>query len=109
MTIEYNSYVRKPFRVEAIEITEDNIAEVAPLIGELREKDDNSKTKFIYVDRRLVPNIWRVYPGFFMTKMGDNIRCYSRRVFLEQFVLADENINQWCDYIDGVSNNETSR
>jgi hypothetical protein len=109
MTIEYNSYVRKPFRVEAIEITEDNIAEIAPLIGELREKDDTSKTKFIYVDRRLVPNIWRVYPGFFMTKMGDNIRCYSRRVFLEQFVLADNSVNEWCDYIESIGQKDASQ
>jgi hypothetical protein len=102
MSINYNTFVRKPFKVEAVEITEENIAEIAPLIGELREREDD-KTKFIYVDRRLVPNIWRVYPGFFMTKMGDNIRCYSRRVFLEQFVLTDDSIDQWCTYIDGLA------
>ena len=102
MSINYNTFVRKPFKVEAVEITDENIAEIAPLNGELREREDD-KTKFIYVDRRLVPNIWRVYPGFFMTKMGDNIRCYSRRVFLEQFVLTDDSIDQWCIYIDGLT------
>ena len=81
--MEFTTYVRVPFRVEAVEITVDNIEEVAKYIGDVREKDDG--TKYILVDRRLVPNVYRVFPGFFMTKMGENVRCYSRKIFLEQF------------------------
>lgn len=98
MTIEYNQYVRKPFVVEAVEITEENIEEVAEFVGEVRTKEDGSK--FIFVDRRLVPNVFRVYPGHFMTRMGDNIRCYSKRVFNEQFVHMQPEIKQWVDFMD---------
>lgn len=98
MTIDFKTYVRKPFVVEAVEITEENLDEVAPLIGEVRKKEDGSR--YIFVDRRLVPNVFRVYPGFFMTKMGDNIRCYSRRVFLDQFVVMQPEIKQWVDFMN---------
>ncbi len=70
--------------VEAVEVTEENIAEVAELVGALRHKEDGSP--YIHVDRRLVPNIYRVYPGFWMTKMGDNVRCYAKHVFVNQFM-----------------------
>jgi len=83
--MDFTTFVRKPFTVEAVEITEDNIAEVAELIGTLRYKENG--TPFIAVNRRIVPNIFRVYIGFWLTKMGeDNIRCYSKRVFNQQFI-----------------------
>ena len=82
-SMEFTTFVRKPFSVEAVEVTADNIAEVAKYVGDLREEDDG--TQYILVDRRLVPNIARVYAGFFMTKMGKNVRCYSRKIFSDQF------------------------
>jgi hypothetical protein len=99
--MEFTTYVRKPFTVEAIEITEDNIAEVAEYVGDLKHKDDGSP--FILVDRRLVPNVFRVYPGFWMTRMGEKVRCYSRKIFREQFVQREDNMQEWIDYLNGGS------
>lgn len=87
--VEFTNYVRKPFTVEAVEVTKENIGEVAELIGTLRAKDDG--TPYIQVDRRLVPNVFRVYVGFWVTRMGDNLRCYSKRIFTDQFVLEEGN------------------
>jgi hypothetical protein len=95
--MDFTTYVRKPFIVEAVEITPDNIAEVAKHVGDLREKEDG--TQYILVDRRLVPNVFRVYTGYYMTKMNENIRCYSRKIFREQFIEQDETIKPWVDYI----------
>jgi len=105
--MEFKPFVRKPFVVEAVEVTKENIAEIAKYVGELREKDDG--TPFIYVDRRLVPNIFRVYPGFFMTRMGDHIRCYSQKVFFEQFTESDDKIQEWVDFLNagGLPNSRT--
>ena len=97
--MEFTQFVRKPFVVEAVKVTEANIGEVAKYVGELKQKDDG--TPFIYVDRRLVPNVYRVYPGFYMTRMGDHIRCYSPKVFGEQFVVIDNEIQAWVDYMNG--------
>ena len=97
--MEFTTFVRKPFVVEAVEITKDNIAEVAQHVGDLRYREDGSP--FILPDRRLVPNVVRVFPGYFMTKMGENIRCYSPKIFKEQFVEKTDGIQPWLDYLDG--------
>lgn len=97
--MDFKTFVRKPFTVEAVEITKDNIEELSPLIGTMRTKADG--TPYIQVDRRLVPNIYRVYPGFWMTKMGDNVRCYSKRIFSEQFIQSDPSVDQAVASING--------
>lgn len=97
--MEYTTFVRKPFAVEAVEITTENIEELARYIGDLETKDDG--TQYILVDRRKVPNVQRVYPGFWMTKMGDNIRVYSKKVFAEQFIESNDDIQQWLDFLSG--------
>ena len=84
--MQFDTYTRKPFIVEAIEITEENILELAEFIGTLRKKEDG--TSYIHVDKRLIPNVFRVYPGFYMTRMGDNVRCYSPKIFHDQFELV---------------------
>jgi hypothetical protein len=91
--MEMTMFVRKPFMVEAVEVTPDNIAEIAELVGVLRENDNG--TPYIHVDRRLVPNIYRVYPGFWMTRMGDHIRCYSKKIFRAQFVERTDELENW--------------
>lgn len=80
--MKFDNYIRKPFTVEAVEITRENIDDVAELIGEAREKDG---VPFIAINRRLVPNIHRAYLGWFVTKLGDNFRCYSPKVFRAEF------------------------
>lgn len=98
--MELETFVRKPFEVQAVEITRENIAEVAKYVGDLKEKDDG--TPFILVDKRLVPNVFRVFPGFWMTRMGENVRCYSKKIFNEQFVLSNDEIKTWVDWMNGV-------
>lgn len=100
--MDFTTFVRKPFTVEAVEVTPENIEEIAKLVGTLRTKENG--TPYIQVDRRLVPNIYRVYPGFWMTKMGDNIRCYSKRVFEEQFIQTSEEIQEWVAFMNEEPN-----
>jgi hypothetical protein len=98
-SMEFTKFVRKPFVVEGLEITRENIGEVAKFIGELREVDGLSP--YIIVDERFVPNVDRVYVGYFMTKMGSNVRCYSKNIFKKQFVEQTEQIRDLMDIIDG--------
>jgi len=89
--MEFAPYVRKPFTIEAVEITDDNIEEVAKLIGKLRFTPDGKK--YIAVNQEIIPNLFQVYPTFWLTKMGKgkkNIRCYSRRIFMSSFVPAED-------------------
>src|SRR5678815_2136873 len=96
-TMDFTTYVRKPFIVEAVEITKDNIEELAKFIGDVKEREDH--TKYILVDPRLVPNVDRVYVGYYMTKMGEKVRCFSRKIFRDQFVVKDESIQPWLDFL----------
>lgn len=96
--MEFAEFVRRPFTVEAVEVTVDNIEEIAEFVGTLRHKDNG--TPYIQVNFRLVPNVPKVFPGFWMTKMGDNIRCYSKRAFEEQFVRTSEEIKNWVNYMN---------
>lgn len=83
--MEFNTYIRKPFIVEAVEITDENIEEVAALIGKIKINEE-TEVAFIALDRRVIPNVGRAYVGWWLTKLGDNYRCYAPKVFTEQFI-----------------------
>jgi hypothetical protein len=83
--IPFEHYVRKPFTVEAIQITDENIEELAPFIGAL-EKQENGRWVII-VDRKLIRNLDKVYSGYWLTKMGTTLRCYSQNAFAKHFVV----------------------
>lgn len=82
--MDFTSYTRKPFVVDAVQITEDNIDEIAKKIGDGVVVRKDGKT-YIPIDRRVVPNISRAFVGWWLTSMNDNLRCYSGKVFAEQF------------------------
>jgi len=87
MELEYTEFVRKPFLVEAIEITEENLEEVAKDIGAVKNGPEG---RYIAVNRRLVQNVLKVYPGYWMTKMGDFVRVYNPKAFHNQFIESDD-------------------
>lgn len=95
--MEYKTFVRKPFQVDVVQITEDNIDDCAELIGEVREEDG---VAYILVDRRLVPNVPRAHIGFYMTRMGRKTRVFSPKLFKEQFMPINESLEEWLDYIE---------
>lgn len=96
--MDFTTFVRKPFTVEAVEITEDNIEEIAKHVGTLKHKPDG--TPFIKVNKNKVPNVYQVFPGFWMTRMDDNIRCYSPRIFEQQFSQMDDDTRAWIAYME---------
>lgn len=81
-SVEFDRYIRTPFVVEATVITEENIDEIAELIGEVKVRNGE---KYIALDRRVVPNMGRAYIGWFFTRLDDNYRCYNQKVFEKQF------------------------
>lgn len=93
-----NTYVRRPFQVQAFEITQDNIAELAPHVGELC--DDNG-TPFIKSDKKKVGNNFKVWPGFFATVLKGHVRCYSRKSFFEQFGELNDKTSPVVEFLHG--------
>lgn len=83
-TLVFSEFIRKPFVIEATLITEENLSEVAALVGEVKEKADGEK--YIAINRRIVPNVPRAFVGWYVTRMDDNLRCYNPKIFNETFV-----------------------
>lgn len=104
--MEFKNFVRKPFRVDAVEITADNIEEAAKDIGTICEEDNGSK--YILVDRRLVPNVYKVTPGFWMTRMGKNIRCFPGFIFESQFVGVTPEIEEFLTNLNATDESPSS-
>lgn len=96
--MEYTTYVRKPLQVDAVQFTEENMEELAPLVGSFRMKtnDDGSQTPYIVVDWRLVPNkVNKVWPGFWMTKIGESVHVFPEGQFKSQFVEKTPDLDLW--------------
>ena len=79
--LDFNEFVRKPFTITAVEITKENLEDACAFINGKMEVDGLGD-KFFRLEKR---RNQAVYPGFFLTKMGKNIRCYPAAVFREQF------------------------
>lgn len=85
ITMEFKTYTHKPYDVEAVEITLDNIDEVAAIIGIDGEVNRKNEKPFIMVDRRKVRYVYKVTTGWFLTHMNGTYRCFSPTAFADQF------------------------
>lgn len=102
MTLQYTQFVRKPFMVEAIEVTAENIRDLAEIVGTLKF-DENTGAPYILVDRKRVPNVYRVTPGYWVTRVDNKIRAYSNNSFNAQFSESDPHIKEWVDFMNNPS------
>jgi hypothetical protein len=82
-SLDFSVFVRRPYAVEAVEVTEENFDMIAEMTGTKKVKQDG--TVYIETDRHLVPNVFRIYPGFLLTRMDGNLRAYSARTFEGMF------------------------
>lgn len=89
--MQFKTYNRKPFTVEALLITDENIEEVAPMIGEIRKK---GREPYIAINPWVVPHVTRAYSGWWITKVDNILRCYSPKAFSEQFFLAEPTVEE---------------
>lgn len=90
--MEFSNYIRKPFSIKALEVTEDNFEEVAALVGkdiQMTSKGD----RYIVVNRRIIPNGFKIFLGWWVTVMDDNIRCYPPKSFNAQFEPIGDGVN----------------
>lgn len=92
------TYFRRPFEVQAFEITQDNIAELAPYVGELLDDDG---APYIKSDKKKVGNNFKVWPGFFATILKGQVRCYSRSSFFKQFGELNEKTSPTVEFLHG--------
>ena len=95
MNLEYETFVRTPFKIEAVEVTDENIIQIAEMLGSKIFSDTRTGTTFIGVDNEQMPGIYRIYAGFWVTKMGHRYRAYSQQRFLKEFVRLSPGVEGW--------------
>ena len=83
--MEYTEFVRVPFLVQAVQVTEENFDDIFELIGK-EVKELPTGKRYILIDRRIIPNGHKAQIGGWVTSMNDKIRYYSKTAFEEQFV-----------------------
>lgn len=99
MSLEFTPFVRRPFMVEAVEVTTENIREIADMVGSLKF-DENTGAPYIMVNRKKVPNVYRVTPGYLVTRVDSKIRAYSPNSFNAQFVESNAEIEEWVTFMN---------
>lgn len=95
MILEYETFVRTPFKIEAVEVTDENIEQIAEMLGSKIYVDNRTGSTFIGVDNEQMPGIYRIYAGFWVTKMGHRYRAYSQQRFLKEFVRLSAGVEGW--------------
>lgn len=96
MTITTKKFSRKPFYVEGLQVTEENINEVAEWCGgEIQEstpKGDDKKVPFIKVNvrRPLHRRQTMAYAGDWILKAGSGFKVYTEAAFDSNFDAVEE-------------------
>jgi hypothetical protein len=93
MPIKTEIYVRKPFEVEAVQVTKENQAEVALWCEGVIEGDEVAKN-FIKVDVPLARYIrqTQAYVGDWVLKTTTGFRVYTSHAFVKAFEVESEQV-----------------
>jgi len=96
---DFVEHIRKPFSVFAVRVTKQNMADIAPFVGEIEVLDGK---KYIQADRHKCQSSLKVWPGYYVTKHGKKVRVFSRKAFEEQFHPMGDDVAPWVEYLNGA-------
>ena len=89
-TIDTAIYIRKPFEVEAVEVTEENIEAVKEWCqGNLQTEENGKRFIKVRVARALNERQTKAYPGDWVLYAGTGFKVYTPKAFLKTFVPKD--------------------
>ena len=87
--MDFKDYIRKPFQIKAVEVTQENFEEIAAFCGKAIQTNQKGD-RYILVNRRVIPNGFKIFVGWWVTVMDDNVRCYPPKSFDSQFAPITE-------------------
>lgn len=91
--METVKYVRKPFEVEAVQVTTDNIDEVAAWCnGEVKEEENTSKYIKVAVARVLNERQTKAFVGDWVLYAGTGYKIYTAKAFAKHFDRSETQI-----------------
>lgn len=84
--IEPRQFVRKPFYVTGVQVTEENIHEVAEWCGGLvRENGEGKPFIKVHTTKAMYDRQTRAIPGDWVLKAGNSWKVYTNKAFKEVF------------------------
>jgi hypothetical protein len=97
-------YVRKPFYVDAIQVTDQNIAQVAEWCsGEVRTADARGEDVEPYIQVRVVRPLndkqTKAYPGDWVLYAGTGYKVYQSKAFKQNFDLVEPPSTKECEVV----------
>ena len=101
-----NQYVRKPFFVDAVQVTEENMAEVAKWCnGTLEAGDDARPDPYIHVDvkRPLAERQTRAFVGDWILSSGNGFKVYTNVSFEKNFEDVNHKLSELTDVLDKLN------
>ena len=84
--IESTTYVRKPFEVDAVQVTEDNLEQVRQWCQGKLESDNRPFVR-VRVSRALNERQTKAYPGDWVLYAGTGFKVYTDNAFHKTFEL----------------------
>lgn len=95
MQLEVKSFSRKTFDVEAVQVTDDNMPEVAKWCGgSIKRTGSGESYVNVPVKQPTNPeknrNPFRAFPGYWVLKSNTGCRVYTQSGFEAAFVLAHQ-------------------
>lgn len=91
MTIAVEVWQRKPFFVEAVQVTENNIEAITEWckgrLMPIKDEGDNSNVRFIKVNVKnpMTARQTKAFPGDWVLRSGDSFKVYKHDSFLKVF------------------------
>lgn len=92
--IETSKYTRKPFEVEAIQVTAENMDEVAQWCGGTVTTEGDTKFIKVEIDRVLNERQTKAFIGDWVLKQNDSYKIYTSKAFRKSFELIKGAVGQ---------------
>lgn len=91
MSVVPEKYVRKPFEVEAVQVTEENLTEIADWCdGDIRHTADKVPFVKVQVARPLTSRQTRAFVGDWILFAGRGFKVYTSKAFEGAFDKSEE-------------------
>ena len=92
--IEFQRYARKPFYVEAIRVTRDNLEDVATWCHGDVQTDNWGRHVKVRVHRPLNDRQTKAYPGDWVLYAGTGFKVYTDKAFQKSFEPAENKVEE---------------
>ena len=106
--LDPTTFVRRPFEVQAVRVTVENIHQISEFTGDLVQPENPERLPYIQVDLRKVKNRIKIRVGQWVTfnpKSG-TVQVYKDEAFHAQFKELTDDISAWVTFMQPKEDEE---